>query len=109
MDGAVAGEGVDAPAQPHAEADGVGGVADADLFLEPRRQIHQRDGPVEHQVDGFAKTGLSYSLVHAPLPGPCRVRASLDEGACKIMSLSAGRASVPGRAARAEGPRRRPG
>ncbi len=58
MDRPVAGKGLDLPAQPHAEAHRIGRVADPDLFLQPRRQVHQRDRAVEHQIHGFAKTRL---------------------------------------------------
>ena len=60
MHRAVAGESVDLATQSYAEAHGVGGVANADLFLEPRRQVHQRHGAVEHHVDGVAKARLCH-------------------------------------------------
>jgi hypothetical protein len=65
----VTGEGFDLAAQPDPEADGVGGVADADLLLQPRRQVHQADRPVEHEVDGFAETRLTGSM-HWSVPFP---------------------------------------
>ena len=68
MHAAVAGEGVDRAAQPHAEAHGVGRVADADLLLEPRAEVHQPHGAVEHQVDGFAEARLAKRGVHGCPP-----------------------------------------
>jgi len=51
MDRSVAGEGADLAAQADTEAHRVGGVADADFLLQPGRQIHQRGGAVEHEVN----------------------------------------------------------
>ena len=64
MHAAVAGEGVDRASEPHAEAHHVGRVADPDLLLEPGREIHEPHGPVEHEVDGFAKARLAERRVH---------------------------------------------
>ncbi len=64
MHAAIPGEGVDRPAQPHPEAHGVGRVADPDLLLQSRREVHQPNGPIEHQIDGLAKARLAKQRVH---------------------------------------------
>jgi hypothetical protein len=71
---AVTRKGMDRPPQPDPETHRVGSVANPDLFLEAGRQIHQRHGTVEHDVDGFAKAGFNHlggGLVHSLSPlGP---------------------------------------
>ena len=78
MHAAVAGEGVDRAAQPDPEAHGVGRVADADLLLEARGEVHQPDRPVEHQVDGFAKARLAKRRVHGFLLPVRSVRSAFQ-------------------------------
>ncbi len=58
MHRAIAHEGMDLSAQANPEADGVGGIADPDLFLEAGGKIHQRHGAVEHQIDALAERRL---------------------------------------------------
>ncbi len=67
MHAAVAGESMDCAAQPHAEAHGIGGVADADLLLETGGKVHQPHRAVEHEVDGFAEAWLAKRGVHRRL------------------------------------------
>jgi hypothetical protein len=47
---------MDRAAQADPEPDGIGCVADADLFLKTGAEVHQRDSAVEHDIDGFAET-----------------------------------------------------
>jgi hypothetical protein len=68
MHRAIAGEGVDRAAKPHSETDGVGRVADPDLLLESRRQVHEPYGAAEHEIDGVAEARLAQRCVHDDYP-----------------------------------------
>ena len=64
----IAGECLDTAAQAHPETHRIRGIADPDLFLQSRRQIHERDRPVEHNVDAIAKAGfISEDHLFAPV------------------------------------------
>ena len=98
MDRPVAGEGLDLAAQAHAEAHGVGGVADADLLLQPRAKVHQRDGAVEHQVHGFTETRFASDRHSSPplRPRPARLWCgatgpTLGEAAARVRPELQGR------------------
>ena len=68
MHRAIAGECLDAAAQAHAEPYRVRGIADPDLFLQSRRQIHEGHGSVEHDVDAVTKAGfISEDHLFAPV------------------------------------------
>ena len=69
MHRAVAGEGLDPAAQPDAEAHGIGRVAHPYLVFQPRRQLHQGNRPVKHQVHAFTECRfVGYRCVHRILP-----------------------------------------
>ncbi len=55
MDGPVAGKRLNLAAQTDTKAHRVSRVANPDLFLKPRGQIHQSNSPVEHDVYAFAE------------------------------------------------------
>ena len=67
MHAAIAGKGMDLPAQAHPETHRIGGVADANFLFKPGWQIHQRNRAVEHEIHAFAKTWL-FDSGHYPLP-----------------------------------------
>ena len=55
MNRTVSGECVNCAAKAHAETHRIGCVANAYLFLQPRREIHQPHRAVEHDIYGFTK------------------------------------------------------
>ena len=64
MNASIAGEGLDLPPQTDTETHGIGGVADPDLLLQTRRQVHELHRPVEHDINGFAEGRLTQRCVH---------------------------------------------
>ena len=76
MNGAIAGECLDLAPQLYAKSDDIGRVADTDLFLKPRRQVHQPDRPFEHQIHAFAEARFLYCIaVHRSPPGMISARS----------------------------------
>ena len=51
VDRAIAGKGMDLPAQPYAETHRIGRIADPDLFLQARLKVHQAGGMGKHPLD----------------------------------------------------------